>query len=254
MPDLLTRPLFRYKVGCWVIEEVGPQYEGDILDPNGERLQARLDTSLLQPLHLPLPLCSVNREARDVAIKWLKDQKLVACPSSTQSDFKFHRHFNPETDTIFMPAADAFVFGGEPGERFTVPEMEGRHASFPYSALPRLAVTPAGLEALKPEPLDAFMIMAGVINTIYVVDVASHCSTLTLREFDDVEGAFPLVGLEDTSHARLRWSSTRREWSDSGDDYEALVRLRQMVIGLEDIGSFAGPFDWDVRLVYLTTA
>jgi len=252
LPDLLRRPLYRYKVGCWVIEEVGPQYEGDTLDPNGERLLERFDTSLLRPLHIPLPLYSVNREARDVAAKWLKEQELVACPGSTPSDFTFHRHFNSQTDTIFMPAADAFVFGGEPGDRFTVPEMEGRHASFPYSALPRLAITPAGLDALKPEPLDAFMVIGGVINTIYVVEVAPS-STLTLGEIEDVEGAFPLVGLEDKSHARLRWSSSRREWSDSGDDYEALVRLRQMVTGLEDVGSFAGAFDWDVRLVYLTT-
>lgn len=256
MPKLLTRPLFRYKVGCWVIEEVGPQHEGDVLDPNGERLQASLKTSLLDPLHMPIPLYSVNHEARGVAIKWLRKHKLAACTcpdSTTQSNFSFHRPFNPWTDTIFLRYADAYAFGGEPGDRFTVPEMVGRHASFPYSALPRLAVTCMGLNALRLEPLDTFMITGGVINVLYVVDVRPS-SKLTLRELENAgAGGFPIVGLEETSRARVVWSSSRREWSASGDDEEARKRLRQMVAGLEEVGSLVSEFDWDVRLVYLTT-
>jgi hypothetical protein len=244
------RPLFRYKEGCWVIEELGPVPWEDP-DPNGENLQARFDTSQLEPLHIPVPLYSVNREARGVAIKYLSKHRLVASLNRTQYGFEIVRHFDPQIDTIFLPAADAYVFGGEPGDRFHVPEMFDRYVSWPYVALPRLATTLSGFEILKKDSLDAFLTTGGMIKILYVVDVAPT-STLTLQDIDNTT-LFPLVGLEDTFRARLFWSSSRREWTASGDDVEARVRLTQMVAGLETLGTYPGDDDWDVQLVYLTT-
>ena len=246
-----TRPLYRYKEGCWVIEELGPLAR-EVPDPNGESLQARFDTSQLELPRIPLPLYSVNREGRGVAIKYLRKHKLVASRDGTSPGHEFLRRFEPQTDTIFLPAADAYVFGGEPGDRLHVPEMVDRYVSYPYSALPRLAVTPSGLEALKAEPLDTFLTTGGMITTLYVVDVAPE-STLTLQDLER-EGGVSLVGLEEISRARLAWSSYRQEWTDSGDDGEARLRLRQMVAGLEQIGTYPGDDEWDVRLVYLTTS
>jgi hypothetical protein len=246
LPEPPTKPLFRYKEGCWVVEELG-LLAREVPDPNGENLQARFGTSRVEPLRVPLPLYSVNHEARGIAIKHLREHQLVASRNNTG----FLRQFNPQTDTIFLRTADAHVFGGEPGDRLHMPEMINRHVSFPYSALPRLAVTPSGLEALKSEPLDTFLTTGGMITTLYVVDVPAT-STLTLQDLEN-EAEFPLVGLEDASRARLAWSSSRQEWTDSGDDSEARVRLRQMVAGLESIGLYPGGDDWDVQFVNLTT-
>lgn len=245
-----TRPLFRYKEGCWVIEELGAvSWENP--DPNGENLQARFDTSRLEPLHIPLPLYSVNREAHDVTVKYLQDHKLVASRGTAKSEWEILRHFDSDNDTIFLPAADAHAFGGEPGEIFHVPEMVDRYVSWPYYALPRLAVMRAGFEALKAESLDDFLTTGGMIKTLYVMDVVST-STLTLQDLEKT-GAFPLAVLKDTSRARLAWSSTRWEWTASGDDCEARVQLRQMVAGLENLGTYPGDDNWDVQLVYLDT-
>jgi hypothetical protein len=196
LPDPPPKLLFRYKEGCWVIEELGAVPWEDP-DPNGINLQARFDSSQLEPLHIPLPLYSVNREAHDVAFKYLREHKLVACRCTAKSEWEIPHHFDSDNDTIFLPAADAHVFGGEPGDIFHVPEMVDRYVSWPYFALTRLAVTRAGLEALKAEPLDAFLTTGGMIKTLYVVDVAPT-STLTLRDLETT-GAFSLVGLEETS-------------------------------------------------------
>jgi hypothetical protein len=250
LPDPPTRLLFRYKEGCWVIEERG-EVVGETPDPNGEILQAKFDTSQLEPLRIPLPLYSVNREAHDVAVKYLHEHKLVASRCTAKSGWEIVHHFDPRNDTIFLPAADAHVFGSGPGDCFQAPELVDRYVSWPYYALLRLAVTPAGLEALKAEPLDAFLTKGGMIKTLYVVDVAPT-STLTLQDLDNA-GAFPLVGLEEKSRARLAWSSNRREWTASGDDCEARVKLRQMVAGLENLGTYPGDDQWDIQLVYLDT-
>jgi len=248
-----TWPLFRYKKGCWVIEEIGPQWDGP--DPNGENLQAGFDTSQLEPLRIPLPLYCVNREAHGVTIKYLREHEYAVTFRTNSSGetrgCDFLRPFNPRTDTIFLPVADAYAFGLEPGDRLHEPDMKDRYVSSPYAALPRLAVTPSGLEALKSELLDAFLTTGGMITTLYVVDVPAT-STLTLQDLDN-NGEFPLVGLEDTFRARLEWSSSRQEWTDSGDYCEGRVRLRCMVAGLEKIGTYPGEDGWDVQLVYLTT-
>jgi hypothetical protein len=248
-----TWPLFRYKKGCWVIEEIGPQWDGP--DPNGENLQARFDTNQLEPLRIPLPLYCVNREAHGVAIKYLREHKYAVTLRTTSSgetrSCDILRPFNPRTDTIFLPVADAYAFGGEPGDRLHAPDMEDRYVSFPYAALPRLAVTPSGLEALKSEPLETFLTTGGMITMLYVVDVPAT-STLTLQDLEN-EADFPLVGLEETSRAKVTWTHYEGEWTTSGDDCEARVRLREMVAGLEDIGTNPGDDSWDVRLVNLIT-
>jgi len=219
LPNLPTRPLYCYRAGCWVVEEIGPQWDGP--DPNGENLQQRLDTSLLEHLHIPLSLYPVNRKARDVAVEYLQKHKLVASRSSARSGFEMLRPFDPQTDTIFLPAAYAHVFGGEPGDVLHVTGMVDRYVSRPYSALKRLAVTPAGLEALKVEPMDAFLCEGGMIDKLYVVDAAPGCM-LSVQDLEKA-GQFPLVGLEETYRARLTWNSSRREWIASGTDSEARV-------------------------------
>jgi hypothetical protein len=250
LPDLLpTRPPFRYSEGCWVIEELGA-VTGEGPDPNGENLQAKFDNSQLEPLRIPLPLFSVNHEAHDVTVKCLQENKLVASRCTAGSGWEILRRFDSDNDTI-LPAADAHVFGGGPGDRFHVPEMVDRYVSWPYYALPRLGVTPAGLEALEAEPLDSFLTTGGMIKTLYVVDVAPT-SKVTLQDLDNA-GAFPLVGLGETSRARFAWSSARREWTASGDDCEARKQLWQMVAGLEDPGTHPGDDNWDVQLEYLDT-
>jgi hypothetical protein len=247
-PEML---LFPYKKGCWVIEEVGWLVQA-VPDPNGETLQARYDTSLIEPYRIPLHLYMVNHEARGVAIKYLRQHNpaiYARFDSSGQVEScGILRPFNNLTDTIFMRAADAEVFGLEPGDRLHAPDMQDRYVTFPRSALRSLAVTPAGLEALKAGPLDAFLTTGGMISILSVVEVAPT-STLTLQDLES-GGEFPLVGVgeeEYETNAAVAWSHSRREWKCYGPDHGARVRLWGMVQGLESLGPYPGDDGWDVR-------
>ena len=198
-----------------------------------------------------MPLYSVNREAHHVAVKYLQEHKLLAFRRTAGPESVFLRHFNPQTDTMFLPATDVHAFGREPGEYIHAPDMMGRTVSFPYVALPRLAVTPAGLEALQEWSLHTFLTAGGMIETIYVVEMTPD-SALTLQDLG-IGNKFPLAGLGDRSRARLSWSSSRREWTAEGDDCEARVRLQQMVEGLECLEFYPNDNNWDVQLVDLST-
>jgi hypothetical protein len=199
-PPPPSNALYPYKEGCWVVKEICPQWDGP--DPNGENLQARINTSLLNPLHVEIPLYSANRETRDVVIKYLQKHKLVTSPGSIRSPPSFSRFFESETDTIFLPAADVAAFVSEPVDRIHKPDMQDRYVSFPRSALPRLAVTPAGLDVLKKDELETFSVTAGGVDMLYVIDTIPT-GTFSFR---DLEGgrAFPLLGLGEASHAQLK--------------------------------------------------
>lgn len=128
-----------------------------------------------------------------------------------------------------------------------MPDMQDRYVSFPRSALPRLAVTPAGLDVLKKDELETFSITAGVVDILYVVDPIPT-STLSLRDLENGR-ACPLLGLGMSSHAQVQWSHSRQEWVASGEEQEALVRLQHTVRGLERYASITSQFDLDVQLV-----
>lgn len=64
LPPPLNNLLYPYKKGYWVLEDVGIK-----LDPNGEDLDLCFNASLLGHLRIDMPFYSVNRGARDVALK-----------------------------------------------------------------------------------------------------------------------------------------------------------------------------------------
>jgi len=99
--------------------------------------------------------------------------------------------------------------------------------------------------------MDAFLCEGGMIDKLYVVDAAPG-RMLSVQDLEK-EGQFPLVGLEETYRARLTWNSSRQEWIASGPDSEARVWLRQMVAGLENMGTYRGNDNWDVQLAYLAS-
>jgi hypothetical protein len=62
LPELLDKALYPYKPGCWVTEDIAGF------------MHMRCNPSLLAPFHIEIPLYFVNREAGDVASKYLKNQ------------------------------------------------------------------------------------------------------------------------------------------------------------------------------------
>lgn len=244
LPTPLRRPLFPYKQGCWGIKERGLEP-----DPNGEDLNLEFDTSLLDPLRVEMPLFAVNTEARDVALKYVREQNLTLSESSNQSGYDFLRHFNPRTDTMFLPTVDIDAFFAEQAECISDPDLEDRYYTTAHPVIPRLAVTASGFGSLKGE-LDSFFVTCAPITLLYVIDVASN-STNTIEELEIASKRMPL-DLEDAPCAQLLWRSSPREWEVAGDE-QVLASMRQLVSGLDDPASSTSGYDLEIQLLRLST-
>lgn len=240
MPASLARSLYPYKKGCWMVENRDLE-----LDPNGHDLQLKFDTSLLDPLKFELPLYAVNREARNVTLGFVHEENLVLSQDAARNRAEFIRHFNPKTDTMFLPTADVETFLMEQIDRLSKPDLEGRYYSTARPVLACLAVTAPGLAVLKDE-LGNFIDISAPIDLLYVVDVPRH-STVTLGQLEYAIKRIPLT-LEDTSRARLTWQSSERQWEADGDTV-AIASMKQLVKGLDDPGSSTSNFDLKVYFV-----
>lgn len=241
LPTSSQRLLYPYKHGCWTCEDfgLGP-------DANIEDLYLQLDTSLLEPLRVELPLYAVNREARDVTLEYFKRHKVTVQRSS--NGLEVLRPFDPRSDTVFLPTLDMERFIWEAYNRLAEPEPLDSHVvDTSKPALPRLAVTTRGLDWLKTNgmPLDIFLHTRwkNDCHTICVLEPACWC------KLQELETAREIREFSDEPLARVTWGSVRGEWegaSEAGDE-EALVRLKGYVEGLDSLGDS----ELEVQLVHL---
>ncbi|GAB7324380.1 hypothetical protein MBLNU13_g08323t2 [Cladosporium sp. NU13] len=242
LPMLRGKLLYPYRKGCWVFEDIGLEQ-----DSNGDNLYIRFDTTRLKPLRIALPLYSVNREARDVTIKWLQKHRTTISRTRRSCVHKASRRFRPQHDTMFLPSTKLKRFAMELARRPFKRDMLNRHFSSSNPALPRLAVTSVGLQLLKGDLLDMFFESAGTINTIFVVDDASVSSLQAL----EASGGKVVVELPDRPAARVKWSFLEGVGEVSGNDEQARARLKEYVEGFE-ISSFTPDgFELEVQLVNL---
>ena len=84
-------------------------------------LQKRM---LGEPLQVELPLYTINREARGVAIKYFQRHNLKLSLQSQSPSTKFLRSSDPKTNTGFLRAADVESFALEPKETLHAPEIQ----------------------------------------------------------------------------------------------------------------------------------
>lgn len=228
LPVPISNLLYPFKKGCWTYGDLGLEP-----DPNGEDLYMEFDTNLLEPLRVELPLYSVNREARDVVAKYLQQQDLVARRGS--SEYEFLRHFDSRLDTMFVPTEDVDTFIMDLIERRHEPDLLERFVGTSSPILPRLAVTPSGLEALKSESLETVYDAAGTIGILYVVDIANM-------------GMPTSQALQTPACARLIWRSSRKDWDNFGDE-TIVMELRKLIEGLLDVDFTSSYHDLEVRLI-----
>lgn len=246
----LALPTFRgnkklpypYQKGCWVFEDLGLEP-----DRNGEDLHIRFDTTRLKSVHVALPLYLVNREARDVTLKWLREQRMTIQQNLSGSICEAIRPFDPRHDTMFVSSTKIKKFVKELLKRPLKRDMRHRHFSTSNPALPRLAVTPVGLQILNREPLRVIFAAAGTIETILVVDDASVSSLQALES----AGGGVAVELADQPVARVKWSYLGGVGEVSGDDERGVARLKEYVEGFDTYSYAPNGFELEIQLVNL---
>jgi hypothetical protein len=247
LPEPLNNALYPYKKGCWLLEDLGID-----LDPNGEDLNLRFDTSLLEPLDIGLSLYSVNREAHSVAVKYIRKHKLVVSQDNAQSDLKIFRNFDPSADTMFLPTCDVDFFVTELAERIHEPDLFNRNVSTPGRTLLRLAVTPSGFKSLMRDALEAYADFDRPADTIYVVDVTCN-GRFSSRNIEDAS-RYHLLGLEGAPYARLTWHSSRQQWSEITGDGEVLLQLGEFIRDLDEPRLASTEPDFEVQLVHVAAS
>lgn len=125
---------------------------------------------------------------------------------------------------MFVPSTKVENFVAEPAEwPHELEDMVERYFGTSNPALPRLVVTPVGLQLLKGELLSDFCQFGGTIETILVVD---NASVGTLQALESFSGGLP-IELADQPIARVRWSLPARLGEISGDDERVRVRLNE---------------------------
>ena len=215
-------------------------------DPNGEDLHIRFDTARLKSIHIALPLYLVNLEARDVTLKWLREQRMTIQQNLSGSICEAIRPFDPRHDTMFVPSTKIRKFSRELVKRPLKRGMRHRHFSTSNPALPRLAVTPVGLQILNKELLRVILSAAGTIKTILVVDDASVSS---LQALESAGGGGRGVELTDQPIARVKWSLLGGLGEVSGADERAVARLSEYVEWFDVYGYTPDGFELEIQLV-----
>lgn len=170
--------------------------------------------------------------------------EFVATPqNSAESEIEFLCSFDYSTDAMFLPTSQVEDLVGELLERPHHPDLVNRYISISTPASSRIAVMPSGLKALADGELESLYDAGGTVGRLYVVDVEN--------DIEDVGRC--ILQLEDEPRAGLRWCSSKRDWESSGDDEQALARLRRLVERLVEPTTATGRFDLDVRLVRLSS-
>lgn len=246
LPTPFKRPIYHFRRGCWVLSNLDLE-----LDPNGEDLDLKFDLNLLSPLQIRIPIYSVNREARDVAVKHIQQHNLVVTRSSTEYGPKIYRHFDHRTDVMFLPHTDVENFVMEAIDRRNQPDLLDRYVGISFPVLRNLAVTPRGFESLKKDALQTFFDFVGPITTLYVIDTV-HTGGQILDALES-PGASLVPELAKGPHAQCKWKCWERRWEVPASDIRT-IETNDVITGLDDLVSSMIEFDLEIQLISLTAS
>lgn len=143
LPDLDGITLHSYKKGCWGLRSL-PKSEVDlILD---QMLVMEEDTidydfrhEMLDPVQVELPMAFVNREARSVALSWMRKRGVEMRFDKGRNCHVFEERFDPRRDALFITQNQWDDFCLEPFDRLAQPDLAS-HTVKSDADLTRIAI------------------------------------------------------------------------------------------------------------------
>lgn len=129
LPDKVGPALSFYYEGCWLtrrLSEFDDAYDPKVDDDNSLVFEFQHD--LLDDIRFEIPLLYVNREARDFAFAWIREQVIEVRPTGQRLGPLFVRPFDPMHDALYIPLDkwDDFLRFREPNDRPPQPELVDR--------------------------------------------------------------------------------------------------------------------------------
>lgn len=145
LPDKDEPALCFYKKGCWCPRHLSESDEE--YDPDGMcNLEFEFRHDLLDHVQVEVPLFFVNREARGIALAWVREQGIALRFCKDRQCYYFVRSFDPMYDTLYLALDRWNDFCFEPDGRLFEPDLLGQMVHHKGQTIPRIAVP----EALLP--------------------------------------------------------------------------------------------------------
>ncbi|KAI1204950.1 uncharacterized protein F4807DRAFT_445119 [Annulohypoxylon truncatum] len=129
LPGQFGPAIFIYRKGFWRPRRLTESDEG--FDPSNDEhnLNFEFRYDLLDDIQFELPLAFVNREARNIALAWAREQGFKMRPRKGGQYPLFWRPFEPSRDVLFVPFDKWDEFRCEPDDRLWEPDLYGQLVS-----------------------------------------------------------------------------------------------------------------------------
>lgn len=231
LPGSIGPGLHFYKKGCWCPRHLTASDEG--YDPSNDELNLNFEFryDLLDDMQFEAALVSVNREARDIALGWAREQGLEIRRRDGGRQPVFVRAFDPTRDALYVGLGQWDDFITEPSDRCSEPDLverlvtvatDVRRVAVPEELLPREGAWLA----------EVFQYCDRIEALLVVVDEQPH-----VRSADEGRKVQHWWEYESTREGALFWNHDRRdlEWTGGRDGDEGLYKLIEEVKnGLRD--------------------
>ena len=126
LPDTVGPAFYFYRRGCWCPRRLS---ESDkVYDPANDEsnLYFEFRHDLLDDVQFEMPLVFVNREARSIALAWIREHGIDLRPRKGRHYPVFVRRFDPARDTLYVALDRWDDFLREPDDRLSQPDLFGQ--------------------------------------------------------------------------------------------------------------------------------
>ncbi|KAI1088671.1 hypothetical protein F5B19DRAFT_411006 [Rostrohypoxylon terebratum] len=129
LPGDFGPAFYLYRKGYWRPRHLTESDEGYDATNDEHNLNFEFRYDLLDDVQFELPLAFVNREARRVALSWVRERGLKTRARGDSPYPLFQRPFDPARDALYVPLDKWDEFRCEPDDRLWEPDLYGRLVS-----------------------------------------------------------------------------------------------------------------------------
>ncbi|MCJ1365048.1 hypothetical protein MMC16_004167 [Acarospora aff. strigata] len=123
LPGKVGPALYFYRKGCWCPRRLSKSEEGYDPENDENNLNFEFRHSLLDDAQFEVPLAFVNREARGIALAWVREQGIKIRPGEDRQHHVFVRPFDPMRDALYIALDQWDDFLYEPENRQFQPDL-----------------------------------------------------------------------------------------------------------------------------------
>ena len=127
LPNKVGPALYFYRKGCWCPRRLSVYDEEYDPENNENNLNFEFRHDLLDNIQFEIPLVFVNREARGIALAWVREQGIKIRPRENKQYPLFLRSFDPIRDTLYVTLNKWDDFLIEPDDRTFQPDLCEQH-------------------------------------------------------------------------------------------------------------------------------